>query len=90
MHQRPGGRPSGHDGQGTPFGLQIVGPSYSDRRQLGIAAALEAAFAGDPVMARPTPDVNWLGTLETACRTEGKLVHASAPPQQGIVGDSIQ
>ena len=82
--------PCGIDGQGTPFGLQIVGPSYSDRRQLGIAAALEAAFAGDPVMARPTPDVNWLGTLETACRTEGKLVHASAPPQQGIVGDSIQ
>ena len=73
--------PCGLDGQGTPFGLQIVGPSYSDRRLLGIAAALEAAFADDPVMARPVPDVTGLSTLQTACRTEGRLVHASAPPQ---------
>ena len=80
--------PCGLDGQGTPFGLQIVGPSYSDRRLLGIAAALEAAFAADRVMARPMPDVGWLSTLETACRAEGKLVHASAPPQQGTAGDS--
>ena len=48
--------PCGLDGQGTPFGLQLVGPSYSDRRLLGIAAALEAAFADDPVTARPVPD----------------------------------
>ena len=75
--------PCGLDGQGTPFGLQIVGPSYSDRRVLGIAAALEAAFAADPVMARPIPEVKRLSTLETACRTEGKLVHASAPPPRG-------
>lgn len=73
--------PCGLDGQGTPFGLQIVGPSYSDRRLLGIAASLEAVFADDPVTARPVPDVGWLATLETACRTEGQLVHASAPPQ---------
>ena len=73
--------PCGLDGQGTPFGLQLVGPSYGDRRLLGIAAALEAAFADDPVTARPVPDVNWLGTVETACRTEGRLVHASSPPQ---------
>jgi Asp-tRNA(Asn)/Glu-tRNA(Gln) amidotransferase A subunit family amidase len=73
--------PCGLDGQGTPFGLQIVGPSYSDRRLLGSAAALEAAFADDPVTARPVPDVERLSTLETVCRTEGRLVHASAPPQ---------
>ena len=76
--------PCGLDGQGTPFGLQIVGPSYGDRRLLGIAAALESAFGADPVMARPMPDLGWLSALDTACRTEGKLVHASAPPQQGI------
>lgn len=82
--------PCGLDGQGTPFGLQIVGPSYSDRRLLGIAAALEAAFAGDPMMARPEPDVRWLASLETHCRTEGRMVHAAAPPQQGAAGSSGQ
>ena len=74
--------PCGLDDRGTPFGLQIVGPSYSDRHLLGIAAALEAALADDPVTARPVPDLDWLRTLKTNCRTEGKLVHASAPPQR--------
>ena len=73
--------PCGLDAQGTPFGLQLVGPSYSDRRLLGTAAALEAAFAVDPITARPNPDIDRLSTLKTACRSEGKLVHASAPPQ---------
>ncbi len=71
--------PCGLDGQGTPFGLQLVGPSYSDRQLLGVAAALETAFADDPVTARPEPDIAWLRTVETACRTEGRMVHASAP-----------
>ena len=71
--------PCGLDGQGTPFGLQLVGPSYSDRQLLGVAAALETAFADDPVTARPEPDITWLRTVETACRTEGRMVHASAP-----------
>ncbi|WP_419841024.1 amidase [Candidatus Poriferisodalis sp.] len=71
--------PCGRDAQGTPFGLQLVGPSYSDRRLLGIAAALEAAFADDPVTARPVPDTAWLSSMRTACRSEGRLVHAAAP-----------
>ena len=82
--------PCGLDGQGTPFGLQIVGPSYSDRHLLGIAAALEAAFADDPIMARPAPDVRWLASVETSCRTEGRMVHAAAPPQHGAAGSSGQ
>ena len=82
--------PCGLDGQGTPFGLQLVGPSYSDRRLLGIAAALEAAFADDPATARPLPDVAWLANVETDCRTEGRLVHASAPSQQRVAGTSGQ
>ena len=61
------------------MGLQLVGPSYSDRQLLGVAAALETAFADDPVTARPEPDITWLRTVETACRTEGRMVHASAP-----------
>ena len=49
--------PCGLDRQGTPFGLQVVGPMYGDHRLLGIARALEAAFANDPVMARPSPEL---------------------------------
>ncbi|WP_419945219.1 amidase [Candidatus Poriferisodalis sp.] len=82
--------PCGLDGQGTPFGLQIVGPGYSDRRLLGIAAALEAAFADDPTMARPVPDVHWLENVETRCRTEGRMVHSAAPSQQGAAANSGQ
>ena len=73
--------PCGLDAQGTPFGLQLVGPSYSDRHLLSIAAALEATFAADPTMARPVPDIAHLAATQTTCRTEGRLVHASAPPQ---------
>ncbi len=71
--------PCGRDPQGTPFGLQLVGPSYGDRRLLGIAAALEAAFADDPVTARPLPDIDWLSSVRTTCKTEGRQVHAAAP-----------
>jgi len=48
--------PCGRDRNGTPFGLQLVGPNYSDRRLLGIAQALEDVFAADPLLARPVPD----------------------------------
>ena len=40
-----------------PFGLQIVGPRGGDAFVLGVAAAIEAAFAGDTVLARPAPDL---------------------------------
>jgi hypothetical protein len=40
-----------------PFGLQIVGPRGGDAFVLGVAAALEAAFAADPVLRRPVPDL---------------------------------
>jgi len=48
--------PCGRDRNGTPFGLQLVGPNYSDRRLLGIAQALERVFAADPMLARPVAD----------------------------------
>jgi amidase len=49
--------PLGVDEAGLPFGLQIVGPRGGDAIVLAVAAALEAAFAADPVMRRPVPDL---------------------------------
>ena len=47
--------PCGLDEQGTPFGIQVVGPMYGDHRLLSVARALEVAFAADPRTARPVP-----------------------------------
>ncbi|MCX7374082.1 MAG: amidase family protein [Alphaproteobacteria bacterium] len=52
--------PIGRDEKGFPFGLQIVGPRGGDALVLRVAAALEAAFAGDAEFARPTPDITAL------------------------------
>ncbi len=53
--------PLGVDEAGMPFGLQIVGPRGGDARLLGIAKALEAAFADDRLLCRPSPDLAMLG-----------------------------
>jgi Asp-tRNA(Asn)/Glu-tRNA(Gln) amidotransferase A subunit family amidase len=49
--------PLGRDRAGMPFGLQIVGPRGGDALVLAAAAAIEEAVAGDPVLARPVPDI---------------------------------
>jgi Asp-tRNA(Asn)/Glu-tRNA(Gln) amidotransferase A subunit family amidase len=49
--------PVGLDRNGMPFGLQIVGPRGGDAKVLAVAAALEAQLAGDPLTARPVPDL---------------------------------
>ena len=49
--------PVGTDRNGMPFGLQIVGPRGGDAFVLAVAAALEAALAGDARTARPVPDI---------------------------------
>ena len=49
--------PLGTDEAGLPFGLQIVGPRGGDAVLLGVAAALEAACAGDASLCRPVPDL---------------------------------
>lgn len=49
--------PCGRDESGMPFGLQLIGPLRGDARLLNIAQALEQAWAGDPVLARPRPDI---------------------------------
>ena len=56
-----------------PFGLQIVGPRGGDAFVLAVAAAIEEAFAGDAVLARPVPD---LAALK------------AAPPISGMAGFS--
>lgn len=49
--------PCGVDHRGMPFGLQVVGRFRGDRELLGIAHALEQAFAGDARLRRPRPDL---------------------------------
>jgi Asp-tRNA(Asn)/Glu-tRNA(Gln) amidotransferase A subunit family amidase len=48
--------PCGVDKSGMPFGLQIVGRFRGDRPLLGVAHAMEQAFAGIPALRRPVPD----------------------------------
>jgi len=60
--------PCGVDDQGTPFGVQVVGPMYRDHRLLSIAAALETVFADDPETVRPVPDFDWLVTQTPGCQ----------------------
>jgi amidase len=49
--------PCGRDDKGLPFGIQVIGPRGSDLHVLQVAAAIEAAFAGDAATARPVPDL---------------------------------
>ena len=54
--------PVGLDSQGTPFGIQIVGPRLDDKRLLEIALALEVAFLQHPDLQRPLPNIEQLGS----------------------------
>ncbi|MDO9707936.1 amidase [Paracraurococcus lichenis] len=65
--------PVGRDAHGLPFGLQIVGPRGGDAFVLGVAAALEEAFAGDPGLARPVPDLAALRAAPPISGMEGFL-----------------
>ncbi|MEM9652506.1 MAG: amidase [Actinomycetota bacterium] len=47
--------PAGLDPFGLPFGLQLIGRTYADRRLLSAARACEAVFAASPDLARPVP-----------------------------------
>lgn len=63
--------PVGLDESGMPFGLQIVGPRGGDALVLSAAAALEAAFADDPALCRPVPDLRKLAAAPPLSETPG-------------------
>ncbi len=63
--------PVGRDEAGLPFGLQIVGPRGGDALVLGVAAALEAALANDPVLGRPVPDLSRLAAARPIAEAPG-------------------
>ncbi|WP_149538073.1 amidase [Siccirubricoccus phaeus] len=65
--------PMGVDERGMPFGLQIVGPRGGDAFVLGVAAALEAALAGDASFGRPVPDLAKLGAMADIGKMDGFL-----------------
>jgi Asp-tRNA(Asn)/Glu-tRNA(Gln) amidotransferase A subunit family amidase len=52
--------PCGRDHTGMPFGIQVCGRRYGDRRTLAIAAALEQHLQSIPELARPVPDLDAL------------------------------
>ncbi|MBS0454602.1 MAG: amidase [Proteobacteria bacterium] len=52
--------PCGTDSKGMPFGLQVVGPFRGDLQVLEASLALEKAFAVDPMLRRPRPDLTAL------------------------------
>ena len=74
-HRPPGGQPAGRapTAKGMPFGLQIVGPRGGDAFVLGVAAALEEAFASDPALRRPVPDIAALRSAPPISGMEGFL-----------------
>ncbi len=61
--------PCGVDEAGMPFGLQLIGPLRGDARLLSMAAALEQAFAADPALRRPRPDLQALRTPRPELRS---------------------
>jgi Asp-tRNA(Asn)/Glu-tRNA(Gln) amidotransferase A subunit family amidase len=50
--------PCGRDHTGMPFGIQVCGRRYGDRRTLAIAAALEHHLQGIPELVRPLADLD--------------------------------
>jgi amidase len=61
--------PCGTDGDGLPFGLQMVGRFRGDFELLDISEVMEQAFAGTPELARPMPDIEKLKAPVTALRS---------------------
>ena len=58
--------PCGRDQAQMPFGLQIVGGFRKDHETLGVAQAMEQAFAAILALRRPLPDLDALKPAEPA------------------------
>lgn len=67
--------PCGVDHAGMPFGLQLIGHFRADHQVLGVAAAMEQAFAGSDELHRPRPALDALHAVEPALTSI-----VSAPP----------
>lgn len=61
--------PCGFDGEGMPFGLQVVGRFRGDLPLLAAATALESAFARHEALRRPRPDVSRLRAADPPLRS---------------------
>ena len=57
--------PCGRDHTGMPFGIQVCGRRFEDRRTLRVAAALEQHLQSIPELARPLPDLDALAASPT-------------------------
>ena len=66
--------PCGLDRQSTPFGVQVVGPMYEDKKLLSIASALEGYFATEADLCRPIPNFQALAVTQSSCRSEGRNI----------------
>ena len=64
--------PAGLGPTGMPFGIQLVGRHLDDIGTLAIAAAMEDAFAKDPKLVRPRPDIGKLSKPDVETRA-GKI-----------------
>lgn len=73
--------PTGRDGAGMPFGLQMLGPVRGDVGLLAAARSVEAHFATDPQTARPRPDADAL--QRSAVDPRSIVTH---PPLTGTAG----
>jgi amidase len=61
--------PCGRDEAGMPFGLQLIAPLRADARLLSMAQALETAWAAEPALCRPRPDIDALRAPQPALRS---------------------
>lgn len=61
--------PAGRDGQGMPFGLQLLGAVCGDTDLLGVAKSIEDQLSRDPETARPRPDLAQLQTPQPGLRS---------------------
>lgn len=58
--------PCGVDEKGMPFGLQVTGRFRGDLALLAASKVMEQAFARDPALRRPRPDITRLRKAEPA------------------------
>jgi len=79
--------PCGRDERGMPFGLQVIAPMRGEARLLAGALALEAAFASDPTLARPQPDLAALRSPRPELRAI--VTHPPGGQPAGAAGSTL-